>query len=128
MAADRTVDRSEALRRSMVALIEQGALNEAHPAYGAPFVVVGEGSVGLLTQAPIATSSIIPEPQASTLPGPQSRKGLAHDCSAEVGRAHPLGDDKCGDAEGCSSRSEASGSARSPRSVPRRGAIRETEK
>jgi CHAT domain-containing protein len=50
MAADKTVGRSEPLRRSMVALIEQGALNEAHPAYGAPFVVVGEGGVGLLTR------------------------------------------------------------------------------
>ena len=43
MAADKTVGRSEALRRSMVALIEHGELHEAHPAYWAPFVVVGEG-------------------------------------------------------------------------------------
>ena len=46
MAADKTIGRSEALRRSMVALIEQGEPHEAHPAYWAPFVVVGEGSVG----------------------------------------------------------------------------------
>ena len=44
MAADKTIGRSEALRRSMVALIEQGDAHEAHPAYWAPFVVVGEGS------------------------------------------------------------------------------------
>ena len=44
MAADKTIGRSEALRRSMVALIEQGEAHEAHPAYWAPFVVVGEGS------------------------------------------------------------------------------------
>ena len=36
--------RSEALRRSMLALIEKGEPHEAHPAYWAPFVVVGEGS------------------------------------------------------------------------------------
>ena len=43
MAADKAVSRSEALRRSMVALMENGELHEAHPAYWAPFVVVGEG-------------------------------------------------------------------------------------
>ncbi len=37
------VGRAEALRRSMLALIEKGAPHEAHPAYWAPFVVVGEG-------------------------------------------------------------------------------------
>jgi CHAT domain-containing protein len=72
MAAVKTIGRSEALRRSMVALIEQGALNEAHPAYWAPFVVVGEGSAGVLAPAPIATSSIIPVPQASTKPAPSA--------------------------------------------------------
>ena len=46
MAADKTIGHSEALRRSMVALIEQGASHEAHPAYWAPFVVVGEGGAG----------------------------------------------------------------------------------
>ena len=43
MAADATAGRSEALRRSMLALIEKGAPHEAHPAFWAPFVVVGEG-------------------------------------------------------------------------------------
>ena len=38
------VGRAEALRRSMLALIEKGAPHEAHPAYWAPFVVVGEGA------------------------------------------------------------------------------------
>jgi hypothetical protein len=66
MAADKTVGRSEALRRSMVALIEQGPLQEAHPAYWAPFVVVGEGSAGELAPTPLATSSITPEPQTPT--------------------------------------------------------------
>jgi len=43
MARDPKVGRAEALRRSMLALIENGNPSEAHPAYWAPFVVVGEG-------------------------------------------------------------------------------------
>jgi CHAT domain-containing protein len=35
--------RAEALRRSILTLIERGAPHEAHPAYWAPFVLVGEG-------------------------------------------------------------------------------------
>ena len=44
MAAARSIGRAEALRRSMLALIERGEPHEAHPAYWAPFVVVGEGA------------------------------------------------------------------------------------
>jgi CHAT domain-containing protein len=44
MSADKVVGRSEALRRSMLALIEKGEPHEAHPSYWAPFVVVGEGA------------------------------------------------------------------------------------
>jgi hypothetical protein len=73
MAADKTIGRSEALRRSMVALIEQGAPHEAHPAYWAPFVVVGEGSTGKLAPTPVATSSIVPEPQVPAKTKPSSR-------------------------------------------------------
>jgi CHAT domain-containing protein len=43
MSTDTSVGRSEALRRSMMAMIEKGEPYEAHPAYWAPFVVVGEG-------------------------------------------------------------------------------------
>jgi CHAT domain-containing protein len=43
-AATKGAGRAEALRRSMLALIERGAPHEAHPAYWAPFVVVGEGA------------------------------------------------------------------------------------
>jgi CHAT domain-containing protein len=43
MTVDPGVGRAEALRRAMLALIEKGAAHEAHPAYWAPFVVVGEG-------------------------------------------------------------------------------------
>ena len=44
MAADPSVGRAEALRRSMLAMIDKGEPHEAHPAYWAPFVVVGEGA------------------------------------------------------------------------------------
>jgi CHAT domain-containing protein len=44
MSRDRDIGRSEALRRAMLALIDKGAPHEAHPAYWAPFVVVGEGT------------------------------------------------------------------------------------
>ena len=43
-AATKATGRAEALRRSMLALIERGEPHEAHPAYWAPFVVVGEGA------------------------------------------------------------------------------------
>ena len=44
MAADKSVGRAEAMRQSMLALIDKGKPNEAHPSYWAPFVVVGEGA------------------------------------------------------------------------------------
>jgi CHAT domain-containing protein len=44
MAAASSIGRAEALRRSMLALIERGEPHEAHPAYWAPFVVVGDGA------------------------------------------------------------------------------------
>jgi CHAT domain-containing protein len=44
MAGDPKVGRAEALRRSMLALLDKGAAEEAHPAFWAPFVVVGEGA------------------------------------------------------------------------------------
>ena len=74
MAADKTVGRAEALRRSMVALIEQGEPQEAHPAYWAPFVVVGEGSAAELAAKPLATSSIVPGPQPPSASRPRPSK------------------------------------------------------
>jgi CHAT domain-containing protein len=53
MARDPKVGRAEALRRSMLALIDKGEPHEAHPAYWAPFVVVGEGG----TDAALATAA-----------------------------------------------------------------------
>ena len=41
---DKTVGRAEALRRAMLAQIDKGEAREAHPAFWAPFIVVGEGA------------------------------------------------------------------------------------
>lgn len=41
---DRGVGRAEGLRRAMISLIDGGNAAEAHPAYWAPFVVVGDGA------------------------------------------------------------------------------------
>jgi hypothetical protein len=62
MATDTSVGRSEALRRSMVALIEKGQPQEAHPAYWAPFVVVGEGG----TPLQLAAANELQSPSADT--------------------------------------------------------------
>ncbi len=43
MARDSKAGRAEALRRSMLALIDKGNTKEAHPTNWAPFKVVGEG-------------------------------------------------------------------------------------
>jgi CHAT domain-containing protein len=44
MASDNAVGRAEAMRQSMLALIDKGEAYETHPAFWAPFVVVGEGA------------------------------------------------------------------------------------
>ena len=58
MSADKSVRHAEAMRRSMLAMIESGDQKEAHPAYWAPFIVVGEGNrthtVGLPSVPPPA--------------------------------------------------------------------------
>jgi hypothetical protein len=43
MTRDPKVGRAEAMRHSMLTLIDKGTREEAHPAFWAPFVVVGEG-------------------------------------------------------------------------------------
>jgi CHAT domain-containing protein len=45
MASNKGVGRAEAMRQSMLALIDRGEAHESHPAFWAPFVVVGEGAV-----------------------------------------------------------------------------------
>jgi CHAT domain-containing protein len=44
MASDKSIGRAEAMRQSMLAVIDKGEAYEAHPTYWAPFVVVGEGA------------------------------------------------------------------------------------
>ena len=44
---DKTLGRAEALRRAMLAMIDTGEPRQAHPAYWAPFVVVGEGGASV---------------------------------------------------------------------------------
>ncbi len=46
LAADKTMGRAEAMRQSELALVDKGEPYEAHPAFWAPFVVVGEGGAG----------------------------------------------------------------------------------
>ena len=44
LQADQRIGRAEAMRRSVVALINSGEPLAAHPMFWAPFVVVGEGA------------------------------------------------------------------------------------
>ena len=44
LRTDPAIGRAEALRRAMLDLIDNGDPNERHPAYWAPFVLVGEGA------------------------------------------------------------------------------------
>ena len=56
LKADPSIGRAEAMRRSMLAMIEQGTPEEAHPALWAPFILVGEGAATPATS--IMTSAI----------------------------------------------------------------------
>src|SRR5262249_8230016 len=44
ISRDETVGRAEALRRAMLTLVDGGSVPETHPAYWAPFIIVGEGA------------------------------------------------------------------------------------
>ncbi len=46
LAADRAMGHAEAMRQSMLALIDRGTEREGRPSSWAPFVVVGEGGAG----------------------------------------------------------------------------------
>jgi len=90
MASDKSVGRSEALRRSMLAMIEKGEPHEAHPSHWAPFVVVGEGSVGKTLHT---TSSIVPQPEPpppakakSNRPASTSKKSVTPSWQKEIWR------------------------------------------
>ena len=46
LAANKSMGRAEAMRQAMLALIDKGEPHQAHPAFWAPFVLVGEGGAG----------------------------------------------------------------------------------
>lgn len=62
LASTPSIGRAEALRRSMLALIDKGQPDEAHPGIWAPFVVVGEGGVRAKLEA--APPERLPAPAA----------------------------------------------------------------
>jgi hypothetical protein len=70
MASDKKIGRAEAMRQSMLALIDKGKAYEAHPAYWAPFVVVGEGGamLRLFSPAPCRAARASPRKLRSHLP------------------------------------------------------------
>jgi CHAT domain-containing protein len=68
MASDKSIGRAEAMRQSMLAMIDKGEPLEAHPAYWAPFIVVGEGGGG----SALTTSSTVSGPDAQPVPKPKT--------------------------------------------------------
>ena len=69
-ARSAAVGRAEALRRAMLALIDNGERDHAHPAYWAPFVLVGEGGVSGATAVSLATAAAAdPATQPARMPG-----------------------------------------------------------
>jgi CHAT domain-containing protein len=87
MAADKGVGRAEALRRSMLALIDTGKVNEAHPSYWAPCVVVGQGGAQLAQAAPAVTlPTVAATPALSPRPTPPKKPVKASDWQTEVWR------------------------------------------
>ena len=79
LKANPSIGRAEALRRSMVAMIDRGTEAEAHPAAWAPFILVGEGSVAPQL-APVALGAPRAQPETAIVapsipPKPVARKG-----------------------------------------------------
>ena len=86
MARDPKVGRSEALRDSMLALIDKGEPHATHPAYWAPFVVVGEGGTeAALTRAATTVTNMKKVSTAAKNQKPAP-------CPQEVGELKSLGD------------------------------------
>ena len=80
IARDKDVGRAQALRLAMLALIDNGEPREAHPAYWAPFVVVGEGAAekGVAQSLTPATgAAAVVNPTPSITPSTPSRKSPA---------------------------------------------------
>jgi CHAT domain-containing protein/tetratricopeptide (TPR) repeat protein len=90
MASDKSIGRAEAMRQSMLAMIDRGQPVETHPAYWAPFVVVGEGRG---EASALSTSSIISRPDAQPVAktvgnqnAPPTKKLAPSDWKAEIWR------------------------------------------
>ena len=90
LKADPKIGRAEAMRRSMLALVDQGKPYEAHPVYWAPFVVVGEGGSTSMANVPVAApvaaasptttgaiSATPEEPNSKVAPAPSAEPALA---------------------------------------------------
>ncbi len=60
LAADKRLGRADALRQSMLALTDKGSPQYGHPAYWAPFVIVGEGGASGMISAGVATDQDTP--------------------------------------------------------------------
>jgi len=63
MAVDKSIGRAEAMRQSMLELIDKATPDEANPAFWAPFVVVGEGgsrAVAAMSAVVRRTGRIVP--------------------------------------------------------------------
>jgi CHAT domain-containing protein/Tfp pilus assembly protein PilF len=81
LKADPNIGRAEALRRSMVELMQHGAPEDAHPAAWGPFVVVGEGGSAsvvaeMATPQPIRIGEVAPTvaPQSKAVTAPAAKK------------------------------------------------------
>ena len=86
LQANPSLGRAEALRRSMLALIDKGGPN-AHPAYWAPFVVVGEGATtNAATGTPLATSAVPPAGREKPLlqKGARGKQSKGADWRSEI--------------------------------------------
>jgi hypothetical protein len=75
------IGRAEALRRSMVELINYGPIESAHPAVWAPFVLVGEGGNTQHEVGPAQAPTTAASPPSGTCPLKEARynSGLAHE-------------------------------------------------
>jgi len=87
LEANPSLGRAEALRRSMLTLMDKGGRN-AHPATWAPFVVVGEGSAASPPPGtPLTTSAVPPAAKEKSPPRKGARpKQSKGDWRSEVGR------------------------------------------
>jgi CHAT domain-containing protein len=90
LKADPNIGRAEALRRSMVELMQHGAPEDAHPAAWGPFVVVGEGgSASVVAEMappqPIRIGEVAPTvaPQSKAVTVPAAKKSQARSRAGE---------------------------------------------